>query len=219
MAQIELRAEPRTIVGKHVRHLRREGWVPAVLYGRGVEPRALQIQAADAEAVVRQAGMTHLISVYLQGRDAPVNAVLRDLQRDVLRRNLIHLDLYEVEMTKAITVEVPIVLIGDSPVIKRGEGILIEGTQSVEIECLPGDLIDAIEVNLADLTQVDQQITVANLTVPPTIRILSDPEEMVVRVNPVGAAVEEEAVEAVVSEAEPELVRKRKVEEEEEEKK
>ncbi len=217
MAQIELRAEPRTVLGKQVRHLRREGWVPAVLYGPGQEACALQIQAAEAEAVVRQAGTTHLINLHVEGQKAPVNAILRDLQRDVIRRHLIHLDLYEVQMTKAITVEVPVVLVGESPVVKRGEGILIEGAQSVEIECLPGDLIDSIEVDLTRLTQVDQQINVAHLNVPSTIRILSDPEEMVVRVNPVSAVVEEEAVVAV-SEAEPELVRKRKVEEEVEEK-
>lgn len=218
MAQIELRAEPRTVVGKHVRHLRREGWVPAVLYGPGSQPRALQIEAVEAETVARQAGMTRLISIHVAGQKAPVNAILRDMQRDVLRRNLIHFDLYEVEMTKAITVEVPIVLVGESPVVKRGDGILIEGTQSVEIECLPGDLIDSIEVNLANLATVDQQISVADLTVPATVRILSDPEEMVVRVNPLGAVVEEEVVEAVTTEAEPELVRKRKVEEVPEEK-
>lgn len=213
MTQNELQAQVRTVTGKQVQSLRREGWIPAVLYGPSVQSRPLQLRARESEAVIRQAGTSHLVTLNIAG-ERPVQVVVRDLQRDVLTQKLIHLDLYQVEMTKTLTVEVPLVLVGESPVVKRGEGILLQGTQTVEIECLPGDLVDAIEADLSVLTEIDQQITIRDLAVPSTIRILSSPDEMVVRVASLEAPVVEEE-EVVPSAAEPEVVQRRKVEEEE----
>lgn len=215
MTQVELNAEARTVSGKKVRQIRREGWIPAVLYGPGAPSRLLQVRTTEAEETLEKAGTSHLITVRVGKEKEAVQALVRGLQRDPIRRGLLHLDLYQVEMTKSITVEVPVVLVGTSPVVERREGILLQGTQTVEIECLPGDLIDAIEVDLGDLTAIDQQITVADLAVPSSIRVLSDPEEMVVRVSPLEAVPEEEGVEVAVGE--PELVRRRKEEEAKEE--
>jgi len=218
MARVELNAEIRTVLGKKTRRLRREGWVPAVIYGRDVESRPLQIRTSDAEDLLRQVGGSQLITLHIVGEKQPIQALVRDLQRDPIRRNVLHLDLYQVEMTETITVEVPVILVGRSPVVEQREGILLQGTQTVEIECLPGDLIDAIEVDLSQITEVDQQIAVGDLAFPSSIRILSDPEEMVVRVSPLEAPLEEEVEEEIeeVPEAEPELVGRRKEEEEEE---
>jgi large subunit ribosomal protein L25 len=217
MAQAELNAEERTVVGKQVRRLRAEGWVPAVLYGAAVESRPLQIPTVEAESIVRRVGTSQLITLHIAGDKKPVQALVRDLQRDTIRRDLLHLDLYQVEMTQVITVEVPLVLVGESPVVEQGEGILLQGTQTVEIECLPGDLVDAIEVDLSGLVEADQQITVADLAIPSSIRVLSDPEEMVVRISRLEEIPEvevEEEIEAV-AEGEPEVVARGRVVEEE----
>lgn len=216
MVQLELSAQTRTLVGKQVRRLRREGWVPAVLYGPDGKSRPLQIPAAEAEAVIGHAGTSHLITLAVSGEPPALQVLVRGLQRDPIRRSLLHVDLYRVEMDKPVTMEIPIVPVGSSPVVERREGILLQGKQTLEIECLPRDLIEAVEVDLSNLTEVDQQITVGDLALPPTIRVLDDPEEMVMRVTPLEVAeVEEEA--PAPSEAEPELVRRRKVVEEEEE--
>ncbi len=213
MVQNELEAQVRTVTGKQVKKLRAEGWVPAVLYGPSVQSRPLQLRAKESEAVVRHAGTSHLITLRIAG-EKPVQVIVRDMQRDILNRELVHLDLYQVEMSRTLTVEVPLDLVGESPVVERGEGILLQGTQTVEIECLPADLVDAIEVDLSVLTEVDQQITFRDLAVPSTITILSNPDEMVVRVAPVGEAVEEEEAPIEGGAAEPELIRRRKEEEE-----
>lgn len=213
MAQWQLNAHTRTVTGKRVRRLRREGWLPAVLYGLGTESRPLQVPAREAEEIIKEAGTSHLITLSID--NAPAQQVLvRGLQRDPIHRNLLHLDFYQVEMDKPITMEIPILLVGSSPALDRREGILLQGKQTLEIECLPGNLIEAIEVDLSTLTEVDQQITAADLTLPPTIRLLDDPEEMIVRISPLEAAPEEEMAPAP-SRAEPELVRRRKVAEEE----
>jgi len=217
MTQIELNAEAREVLGKQVCRLRREGWVPAVIYGPGVKSRALQVRAADAEETVGHAGTSQLIALRV-GKKRPVQALVRDLQRDPIRRDLLHIDFYQVEMSKSVTAEVPILLVGESPVIEQREGILLQGVQTVEIECLPGDLINAVEVDLGVLTEVDQQLTVADLAVPSTIRILSDPHEVVARVSPLSAVVEEEELELEEGEeeAEAEVLTERKEEEAEE---
>ena len=217
MAQMELSAQVRTVTGKQVRRLRREGWVPAVLYGSDAQSRPLQVPAAEAEEVIDQAGTSHLITLSISGESSPLQVLVRGLQRDPIRRNLLHVDFYRVEMDKPITMEIPIVLVGSSPVVDRREGILLQGKQTLEIECLPRDLIEAVEVDLSILTEVDQQITVGDLVLPPSIRVLDDPDEMIVRVTPLEVTEELEEAAPAPSEAEPELVRRRKVVEEEEE--
>ncbi|MBC7225955.1 MAG: 50S ribosomal protein L25 [Thermoflexales bacterium] len=217
MAQLELSAQARTLVGKQVRRLRREGWIPAVLYGPDAKSQPLQIPAAEAETVIGQAGTSHLIALSISGEPSALQVLVRGLQRDPIRRTLLHVDFYRVEMDKPITMAIPIVLVGSSPVVERREGILLQGKQTLEIECLPRDLIEAVEVDLSSLTEVDQQITVGDLVLPSTIRVLDDPEEMVVRVTPLEVAEEVEEEAPAPSEAEPELVRRRKAVEEEEE--
>jgi len=217
MAQMELSAQVRTVTGKQVRRLRREGWVPAVLYGSDAQSRPLQVPAAEAEEVIDQAGTSHLITLSISGESSPLQVLVRGLQRDPIRRNLLHVDFYRVEMDKPITMEIPIVLVGSSPVVDRREGILLQGKQTLEIECLPRDLIEAVEVDLSTLTEVDQQITVGDLALPPSIRVLDDPDEMIVRVTTLEVTEELEEAAPAPSEAEPELVRRRKVVEEEEE--
>ncbi len=217
MSEIILNAEPRTITGKKSRRLRREGWVPAVVYGVGVESRPLQIRYKDVQTLLKQAGTSQLITVHITGEKKSIQALIRDIQFDPVHRHPLHLDLYEVRMGHTVTVEVPIEMVGESPIVEQRLGMLLHGTQTVEIECLPSDLIDSIELDLSLLTEVDQQINVGDLPVPPSITILSDPDEMVVRVAP---SVEEELEEEVEEElmpavGEPEVITKGRAEEEE----
>ncbi|MGD1996410.1 MAG: 50S ribosomal protein L25 [Anaerolineae bacterium] len=214
--QIELNAKERTVLGKKVRRLREEGWIPAVLYGASVESRPLQIEETQAEEIVSRAGTSQLIAVHIEGEEEPLRVLVRDLQRDPIHRNLLHLDLYQVDMEQRITVEVPLVLVGESPPVAQQEGVLFQTKETIELECLPVDLIEAIEVDLSQLTDIGHQITVADLAVPATSRILSDPREMVVRVSRVdeGLELEEEEEIEEVFEVEPELVTEREEEEE-----
>ena len=219
MDRLELHAEKRTITGKKVRRLRREGWVPAVVYGPGVESRSLQVRRREAEAVLAEAGTSQLVSVLVSGEKSPLHTLVREVQRDPISREVLHIDFYQVEMGKPITVDVPLVLVGEAPVVERGLGILLQQRETIEIECLPKDLVEAVEVDLTALTEVGQEITVADLAIPANIRVLADPYEVLVSVNPVEEAEEvgeEEEVEAA-AEAEPELIRRRKEEEAEQE--
>ncbi len=215
MEQIELTAAPRTVIGKQVKALRRAGLVPANLYGRSVEPQALQVDARTLGRVLARAGQSRLIKLNVEGKAEPYMALARDIQRESIKGSLYHVDFFAVSMTERIKLQVQIVLVGDSPAVQRGEGVLVHALSNIQIECLPGDLIDAIRLDVSKLDKVNMQITIKDLGVSERIKILADPDEMVVRVTPVKEEkVEEVVVPTAEAAAEVEVIEKGKKEEE-----
>ena len=214
MERIELKVEKRTLLGKKVKRLRRQGLIPAIIYGHETEPIPVQIEERELTRVLAQAGPNRLITLRLDGQ--PRLALAREIQRDVITDKLLHVDFYTVVMTEKLSAEVPLILVGESPAVERREGVLQHGIDTVEVECLPGDLIHSIEVDLSELKELGQAIYVKDLKVPPSVEILTDGEEMVVKVVPIVEEVEEEEV--AVAPGEVEVVTKRKEEEFEEEK-
>ena len=201
--QVELTAEKRTVTGKHVRQLRRDGWVPGVMYGHGFEAVPLQFEERSLAHILSKVGGSQLIGINVKGDKQPEMALVRDVQRDPIRGNFLHVDFYRVRMTERLTAEVPLVVVGESAVIEAGEGILLQGISAIEVECLPGDLVDAIEVDLSDLVEIDQGIYVRDLAVPAGIDVLTDVDEMILRIVPLEAEeIEEEEEEELMPGAE-----------------
>ena len=198
---VGLVAEKRTVLGKQVKQLRREGWVPGVMYGHGFDSVSLQFEARGLRQVLSQVGGSQIVSVKIKGVKQPEMVLVRDVQRDPIRGTFLHVDFYRVEMTERLTAELPLAIVGESPVAVLGEGILLHGLSAIEIECLPGDLVDAIEVDLTGLVEVDQALYVRDLAVPAGIDVLTDEDEMIVRVVPIREE-EEEIEEVEILEAE-----------------
>jgi large subunit ribosomal protein L25 len=214
MEALELKAEVRDAIGKQVGQLRRQGFVPAVVYGKGIEADHIQIEAKVLRKVLAQAGTHQLIALQI-GSTRPRMTLARDIQIDAVKRHLLHVDFYAVNMQEKVTAEVPLVFVGVSPAVKELGGILVHSMAEVEIECLPADLIAAVEVNVEGLTEIDAMLTVADLQVPSTITILSDPESMVAKVEAPSVAAEALEEEALAS-AEPEVITGAKEKKEEE---
>lgn len=215
MEQIELGVEERTIIGKRVRGLRRQGLVPAVLYGPKTKPLSIQCDGRELQRVLARAGGTNLISLRLGDTGSPRMALVRDVQRDLITNELRHVDFYQVVMTEKVKAEVNIVFSGQPPAVQQKVAMLLHGTDSVEIECLPGDLIHSIEVDLSTLSGVDDAIYVRDLQVPDNITILTDDDELVAKVQRLRVTAVEE-VEEVVEKApeEVEVIAKGKEEKE-----
>jgi large subunit ribosomal protein L25 len=190
--QMELLAEERTALGSRVKKLREDGWVPAIMYGRGFDPVALQLEELALQQVLSRVGGSQLVRVSVKGSDSPEMVLVREVQRDPLRGSVLHVDLYRVMMTEKLTTEVPLTLVGQSPM---SQAVVITGISRVEVQCLPGDLVDAIEVDLSALVEFDQSLLVGELPVPDGIEILTDPDEMIARVVQVRMAVPEPEVE------------------------
>ncbi len=200
--QVELTAEKRAVMGKQVQQLRRQGWIPSVMYGRGFDSVPLQFKARGLTQALSQVGGSQLIRIKVKGQKQPEMALVRAVQRDCIRGTLLHVDFYRVMMTERLTTEIPLAIVGESPVLEQNEGILLHGISTIEVECLPGDLVDALEVDLSTLVEVDQALYVRDLAVPAGIDVLTGLDEMIVRIAPLGEEEEEEEEEEILLEAE-----------------
>lgn len=213
MNRIEVSAVRRTALGKSVKHLRREGLVPAVIYGHREEPVSLQLEARELAPALARAGEASLVTLRVVGEKEPRMALAREVQREPLTGKLVHVDFYQVVMTEKLTTQVPLAFVGSAPARSLADSMMLEALNEVEVECLPGDLVASIQVPVDSLRTFDDTIHVRDIVAPPGVTILTDPEEMVVKVVPV--RVEVEAVEvAPAPAAEIEVIGKGKKEEE-----
>jgi large subunit ribosomal protein L25 len=167
------------------------------MYGHGYESVSLKFDQRELQRLLAETGGSQLVGIKIEGQSQSEMALVRDVQRDPIRQTILHVDFYRVQMTERLTTEIPLELIGESPVAARNEGILLQGISSIEVECLPGDLVDAIEVDLSDLVELDQALYVRDLAIPSGIDVLTEPDEMIARVTPLA---EEEAFEVELEE-------------------
>ncbi|MCA9956196.1 MAG: 50S ribosomal protein L25 [Anaerolineales bacterium] len=186
--RLAIEAEPRTVIGKQVKQLRRDGMVPAVIYGIK-EPVTIQLENKMLRRVLRRAGSTNLIDITVGGQKRTVLA--REIQQHLTRGDLIHVDFQEVDLKVKIAAEASLVLVGRSQMMNDALGSDVLSLTSVEIEALPDDLIAEIEVDVSDMT-ADEPIYVGDLSVPKGVTILTDPETAVARFEYARPDVEEE---------------------------
>ena len=183
MDQIELQATHRQILGRKVRFLRRQGIIPVHLFGHNIESLALQCQAAQLKRVLAQAGKTRLINLKLDKAKRPRSVVVREIHRDPISGELLHVDFYQVSMAEKIRVEIPIVLTGEAPALKSKDNTLLQELSHLTIECLPDQIPASVEVDLSPLTEAEQAIRVSDLDLDEKFTILNAPEVVVVKVS------------------------------------
>jgi len=204
MEETNLQVEPRSVVGKKVRRLRAEGWIPAVLYGKDTPPVSLQIDEATWRQVFAGGGSRGMVTLKSKGKRKKQQALIREVQRDPISRRVLHVDFQQVLMTETLRTEVPVVVLGIPPVVERAEGVLITGLTQIEVECLPGNIPSHIEVDVSSIDALGQPITVADLPLPEGVTAVPDANEMVATVVALRRE-EEEEIEEEVLEGEEEL--------------
>jgi large subunit ribosomal protein L25 len=206
MDKIELKVANREILGKKVKHLRRQGITPVHVFGHGIESLALQCEARELERVLSQAGQTRLINLKLAKEKKPRTVVVREFDRDWRKGGLVHVDFYQVRMEEKIRVEVPVVLLGEAPALKSKEHMLDHELGTFNVECLPANIPSSIEVDISSLIEVDQAIRVKDVTLDKDITVLNSPDLVVAKISmrPVEKVEEEVVEEAVAAEAEAE---------------
>jgi len=221
MATAQLGAEPRTETGKGVaRKLRAAGKVPGVIYGHGREPQSLTVNAREFDRLAERVRITStVIELALDGRTA--RTLVRELQRDPMRRHVLHIDFQELVAGEKVTVSVPLRFVGTAEGVKTGGGILEEIIHQLDVRCDPANIPDHIDVEVTALT-IGHGLHVSDLKLPEGVEVMADPEQTVVIVSApkaeeAPAAPAEGAVVAPEAAAEPELIRKPKAGEEGEE--
>lgn len=200
MKGLELEVAKRNVTGKKVRFLRREGIVPGNLYGHGIDSISIQADAKTLKHLLAQVGQTVLISLKVAGAEAPTKVLVREVQRNPINDELLHVEFYQVKMTEKIKTDVPLVFVGEAPVLKKiKDSSLIHIMDSLHIEALPDDLPHNLEVDISGLEEIDHVIHVKDVPLSKGVTLLSDEEQVVVKV--VEARKAEEEVEAVPAEA------------------
>ena len=220
MEKVVLKATKRTVRGKQVSALRRSGKLPGVIYGHRTEPISITMEAHSAGLALSKIGSSSLITVDVDGQEYP--ALVRERQRDYIKGTLRHVDFLAVSLTERTRAAVRLEVTGVSPAVKDLDAVLVTGLHALEVECLPTDLPDHITVDISGLLQVGDGIHVRDLTVPDKVRVLTDPDEMVIvttfaKVEAVeeAPAVAEGVLEAAAEEGEPEISVERGKKEEE----
>lgn len=219
MSDYSIEAQAREAIGKRVKQLRQEGVVPGIIYGPKSDPVPVAMDGRELATLLADAGGTSIVDVKV-GSDTH-QVLVRDVQRDVLRGDVMHVDFYAVDLEQVTRVEVPIVLENESPIVANRVGTMLPGISSVEVEGLPMDLINEIRVDMSELTEIGDMVTVGDLSVPSTLTVITDDSDLVVKVDYL--APEEELEEEVEEElmfaegVEPELVGREGAEEAEEE--
>jgi large subunit ribosomal protein L25 len=214
MEEVIIKANRRNILGKQVKAIRREGKLPAVIYGHHFDPISIEMELRDASKGLTGLAPSALITVEVEG--TPHKALVREKQRNKLTGTLLHVDFLAVSMKEKLRANVYIEITGVSPAIKELFGVLVTGLEDVEVESLPQDLPERIVVDISNLQKIGDGIYVRDLPVPEGVKILQEPDAMVVLVT--SQTAEEVEVAPVVEEVlgtEPEVIEHGKIEEEE----
>jgi large subunit ribosomal protein L25 len=203
MDRLSLNATERTILGKKVKNLRKEGLVPAHVFGNTKEVEHVSVNLKEFGLVYDQAGETGVIDLKI-GAEKIRPVMVKDSQYNPVSGQILHIDFYQVNLNVAVTVPMPVVLVGDEPeLVHAGEAIVLQTISELQVEALPGDLVDQIEVNISVLKEVDDAITVENLNYDRTkLTVHADPSEVVVKLAPAVTAEMQELLEEQDAEAE-----------------
>lgn len=186
---LTVEAQPRQVEGKKVRQLRRQGIIPANLFGRGQDSRAIQVTALEVKRILAQHAGAKILRLQVSG--AADTVLIRHIQREPKTGAIQHIDFMHVDMTEKMHARVLVTLVGDAPAVKQHGGVLLHVLDSVEVECLPGNLPEALTLDVSGLDELDSSLHVRDLIAPTGVQILSDGDEVVAKIEKPRILVEE----------------------------
>jgi large subunit ribosomal protein L25 len=211
-----IEATKRSVIGKKVGVLRREGKLPGVIYGHNFTSEPIIMDSKAATKVLNGITSSSIVTIILDGKEHA--ALVREKQKDYIRNQFIHIDFQAVSQTEKIRTRVGIVLTGLAPAVKDFNGVVVEGLDSIEVEALPKDLPERFIVDVSVLANIGDAIHVSDIVVPESVTILDPAEEMLILITaPAAEEVEPVVAEAGTEAVEPEVIEKGKKEEDEEE--
>lgn len=214
MEDVILIANERKTIGKQVKALRRQGLLPAVMYGVGVDPLPIELDEKVASRALEKVGRSTLIDLKVGQKTHKV--LVREFQRDVIRRDILHVDFLVVAMDVVISAVVPVVLVGEAPAMEELGGIIVSGLNEIEVEALPADLPEQVTADIGGLATMSDVITAGDLDLGEKVTLITDPGETIANVIAQMAEeeIEVEEVEELEEGVEPELGEEEEGEEE-----
>ncbi len=206
MAEPQIEATTREIFGNKVKVLRRNNLLPGNVYGAGITSTAIQLDMHEFERLRARVAGRVLIKLQIKGEAQPRTVMVRELKKDPVTNSLLHVEFHQMQMDRLMKTSVSLVLTGESEAVSRHHGILIQTLNTVDIECMPHDLPAEIFVDVAPLRDVGQVLHVSDVKLGPGVTVLTDPEQVIARVQTPTVEVEagEEPEEAKAEQAEAE---------------
>jgi large subunit ribosomal protein L25 len=214
MDKITLKLQSRSERGKRNQTLHAAGYTPVVTYGHGSEAQALKASSKELAKAYAKAGGSKIIAIKIDDAGNK-NALFHDVTLDPLTGDIKHVDLLTVRMDEKIKAEVPLRFVGESTAVYQDEGTLVTPLDAIEVEALPGDLPEAIEVDIALLDDFEKSLHVKDLVVPSGVEVLTEPEELVAKVDRPRTEAEMEALDEEIVDVKPEGVEEEGAEDEE----
>jgi large subunit ribosomal protein L25 len=193
MEKIVLKATKRNVTGKQVKALRRAGQLPAVIYGRHVDPISISLEAHTTGLVFAKLTSSTLVTIDVEGQEYA--ALVREKQRDVIKGNLTHIDFLALDLTEKIRTKVRLTFTGISSAVKDFSAVLVHRMEALEVECLPADLPERINVDISSLKEIGNNIRVSDIPLPENVIVLDDADDIVI----IASIAKEEAVDEVAA--------------------
>lgn len=193
MEKVVLKASKRDVVGKQVKALRRNGQLPAVIYGRHVEPIAISLDAHSTGLAFTKLTSSTLVTIDVEGTEYA--ALVREKQRNYIKGNLTHVDFLAVDLTEKITTKVHLTFTGVAPAVKDYSAVLVHRMEQLEVECLPTDLPERILVDISSIKAIGNSIRVRDIQLPANVAVLEDEDEIVM----IATLAKEEATDAAAA--------------------
>jgi len=213
MEKTVLKAERRSMTGKKASVLRREGKLPAVIYGHKLESMPIVLDMREANRVLGGMTSSSLVTIDLEGKEYP--ALVRERQRDYIKAKYLHIDFQGILMTERLRVNVPVEIVGTSQAVKLLTGVLVTNMHELEVECFPQYLPENISIDISNLNEIGDSFLVSDLQLGENIEVLADPEEVIVTITSLAPEeAEEEKAEEEVTLEEPEVIERARQEEE-----
>lgn len=169
-------------LGKKAKRLRNRGFIPAILYGYGVEPKPVEVESRAFEKVWKETGETSLVSLNLED-GSKKTVLIHDVSRDALRGAPLHVDFYAVRMDRELEADIPLVFNGEAEAVKLLGGILVKVIHELPIRALPEDLPHEITVDISALRTFEDQITVKDIPLPKGVELRVEPDQVIVLVE------------------------------------
>jgi large subunit ribosomal protein L25 len=178
MEKVVLKATKRTVTGKQVKALRRAGELPAVIYGRHVEPIVISLDAHSTELVFTKLTSSTLVTIDVEGQEFA--ALVREKQRNFIKGNLTHVDFLALDLTEMIRTKVRLTFTGVASAVKDFSAVLVHRMDALEVECLPANLPERINVDISSLKEIGNNIRVSEIPLPENVTVLDDGDDIVI---------------------------------------
>lgn len=182
--QAELAVSLRNITGKATKQLRKEGVIPANIFGHGEPSQSVQVGQTAFEALRRGHGATGVIALKVAGGNRAQTVLIRHVQREPRNGKILHIDFFRVSLRDRIAAKITLNLTGVAPGVKVEGGILLHLIDALEVECMAGDIVESIEVDISGMEHIDEIIHAKDVPLPPNYTLLTDAEEAVVKITP-----------------------------------